>query len=121
MKTLALIIITLFALPAVAESMNSANGEISTIGEEYGNLETSLDQDDLDTLELTTGDTFTLSHGENSVTVTLGKTYEDVEKGEWISFLNWEDKLRIARSFENAAETLGAKAGDAITITRTSE
>ena len=94
----------------------SVTGKIESVAAEYGNLETSLTQDDLDSLAIKVGDHFTVTHGTQTITVYLGKTYEDVKKGEWISFANWEKKLRIARSFANAAETLGAKVGDEVTI-----
>ena len=95
---------------------DAVSGKIEIIGEEYGNIDTTLTQTDLDKLDLKVGDDFALTHNTTTVTVHLGKTYEDVEKGEWVSFLNWEDKLRLARSFANASETLKAEVGDDITI-----
>ena len=99
----------------------TAKGTIENIGPEYGNLETSFSQDDLDHLDIQIGDKFNLTHGATTVTVHLGTTYEDVEKGEWISFLNWEKKLRIARSFANAEKTLEAKAADGLTISKVNQ
>ena len=113
MKTL----ITLFCLllPTLANSQ-SVTGTIESVGSEYGNLETSLSHEDIEALSLEVGDHFTVAHDGQTIRVYFGRTYEDVEKGEWISFLNWEKKLRIARSFANAAKTLGAKAGDELNI-----
>ena len=115
MKTL----ITLFCLllPTLANSQ-SVTGTIESVGSEYGNLETSLSHEDIKPLSLEVGDHFTVAHDGQTIRVYFGKTYEDVEKGEWISFLNWEKKLRIAKSFANAAETLDAKAGDYLTISK---
>ena len=115
MKTL----ITLFCLimPSLANAQ-SVTGTIESVAAEYGNLETSLSYEDIETLSLEIGDHFTVAHGGQRITVYFGKTYEDVQKGEWISFLNWEKKLRIAKSFANAAETLDAKAGDYLTISK---
>ena len=113
------ILVTLFCLlmPSLANAQ-SITGTIESIAAEYGNLETSLSHEDIETLSLEIGDHFTVAHGDQMITVYFGKTYEDVKKGEWISFLNWEKKLRIAKSFANAAETLDAKAGDDLTISK---
>lgn len=98
--------------------VDTLTGQVGSIGEEYGNIETTIDQNHLDALGITTGDHFIVTHRDQSVTVLLGKTYEDVERGEWISFLNWEGKLRLARSFANAAEALDATPGDEIVLSR---
>ncbi len=143
MKILLVVLITLFATGANAGPIGEAGstvdahardatqasahdtvpvdtltGQVGSIGEEYGNIETTIEQNHLDALGISTGDLFIVTHGDQSVTVLLGKTYEDVERGEWISFLNWEGKLRLARSFANAADTLGAMPGDEIILSR---
>lgn len=97
---------------------DSARGQITEVGAEYGNLETSLVATDLLHIGLAKGDTFTAVCNKNEVSVYLGDTYEDVAEGEWIAFLNWEGKLRLARNLKNASETLSAKAGDVVTISR---
>ena len=119
MKFFITLLCLLSPLYSVAEPSASTTGTIEAISEEYGNLETSITQADLDNLALRVGDNFTLNHGEESVSVYLGKTYEDVAKGEWVSFVNWEKKLRIAMNLANAAETLNIKAGDTFSITIT--
>ena len=96
----------------------SAGGRISEVGEEYGNLETSLVAADLTHIGLAKGDMFTAVCNGNEISVYLGDTYSDVAEGEWIAFINWEGKLRLARNLHNASETLSAKAGDAVTISR---
>ena len=118
MKFIITLLCLLSPLYSLAESPASTNGTIEAIGDEYGNLETSITQVDLDSLALVVGDNFTLTFGQTSVSVHLGKTYEDVELGMWISFVNWEKKLRIARNTANAAETLNAKVGDVFSITK---
>ncbi len=118
MKLIITLLCLLTPLYSLAESPASTNGTIEVIGDEYGNLETSITQADLDSLALVLGDNFTMTFGKTSVSIHLGKTYEDVENGEWISFINWEKKLRIARNLANAAETLNAKAGDSFSINK---
>ena len=113
MKTLLALICCLAPAFVLA---SSASGKIEKIAGEYGNIETTLTQQDLDRLDLQTGDDFQLMHKEVLIIVHLGETYGDVEQGFWISFINWEGKLRIARNAANAAETLDAAEGDDLTI-----
>ena len=115
MKTLVTLLCLLVTSLATAQSVT---GTIESVAEEFGNLETSLTDEELEPLSLKVGDHFSVTHGDQTVPVYYGKTYEDVEKGKWISFLNWEKKLRLARSFANAAETLDAKVGDEITVSK---
>ncbi len=112
------ILILIWCLMPTLATADAADGSIATVAAEFGNIETTLTQEDLDRLEIRVGDDFQLTHKDTTVTVRLGRTYEDVERGEWIAFINWEDKLRVARSFANAAETLGAEDGDPLTIAR---
>ena len=46
----------------------------------------------------------------------MATTYSDVDKGDWVAFINWDDKLRVAISFGNAAEVLACKADDPVTV-----
>jgi hypothetical protein len=132
MMPAALAMILLVSIGASAETGQQANtantdieviapadtltGQVASIAAEYGNIETTFDQRHLDALGIAMGNDFIVTRGETSVTVRLGKTYEDVERGEWIALVNWEGKLRLARSFANAAETLGASAGDDLVL-----
>jgi S-adenosylmethionine hydrolase len=111
------LILSLSALSGVVRA-DELKGTIVGISEDFGNLDTSFSQANVDTLGIELGSEYTLLHQDTSVTVTLGSTYSDVAEGEWISFLDDLGKLRIARNFENAAATLDAKVGDAIAIAR---
>jgi S-adenosylmethionine hydrolase len=94
----------------------TVEGKIEKIDGEYGNVETTLQQGDLDRLDVNPGDKLLLTHNTKALTVHFGESYADVGEGEWVSFLNWEGKLRFARNLANAATTLDASAGDGITI-----
>ena len=72
----------------------------------------------MESLGLTVNNHFVMDYLGTKITVYIGKSYSDVEIGGWISFINWEDKLRIARIKRNAAETLTAKVGDNFTISK---
>lgn len=118
MKTLAILILSLLAISVQAESVV---GKITRIEGEFGNIETTLTQKELDQVGLTSGDSFRLTHKATTTVVTLGTTYADVATGEWIAFINWEKNVRLARNSVNAAESLMAEAGDEITITKIEE
>lgn len=113
MKFLATLLIAMFPILSLAESTS-----IVGIDDEYGNIDTALTQEDLDRLGIRMGDQLRITHKDNTMLVPLGKSYEDVDRGEWIALLNASGQLRLSRSFENAAEKLGAASGDALTLTR---
>tara|TARA_B100000579_G_C22489183_1_gene691596 strand:+ start:89 stop:451 length:363 start_codon:yes stop_codon:yes gene_type:complete len=113
MKTLFALLFILVPLVALAES---TSGTVESISSEYGNLETSITSNVMDSLGIKVNDQFIINYGGEKITIYFGKTYSDVESGDWISFINWENKLRIARNHKNAAEALGAKVGDSFTI-----
>ena len=94
----------------------SAKGSVLLITEDFGNMDTSITETQLQVLGITLGDDFDLTHKDTTVSVHFGFTYSDVPEGEWVSFINETAKLRIARNYENAAMTLKASVGDEITI-----
>ncbi len=93
-----------------------AYGQIKSLSEGFGNLDTDLLSSDLAKLGITEGSRFALTHKETTVDVVMGTTYSDVPRGGWVALLNRDGTLRIARNLENAGETLGAKAGDRLFI-----
>lgn len=101
-----------------AFTADGALTKVTTINASYGNIETEFTSEDLDALNIKTGDNFWLSLAEKTYKVKLGTTYSDVSRGQWVAFINAEGTLRIARNYDNAAETLGCKIGDNIMITR---
>jgi len=101
--------------PSIA-SEESARGTILLITEDFGNMDTSISEAELDELGISFGGSFDLTHKGTTVSVHFGFTYSDVPEGEWVSFINETAKLRIARNYENAAMTLKASVGDEITL-----
>ncbi len=102
------------AVPATAGPLT---GVITEVSSEYGNLETSIPEDAVAGRGIVSGTTFTFVCRDQSFEVTMAESYEDVSRGAWVAFINWEGKLRLARSFANAAETSGCAADDDIIIT----
>ena len=107
-----------FLLLLMALTANGAEitGSVTVVTTDYGNLDTDVTYQQLQDLGFDVGDAFVIIHGEKRVTAHFGSTYGDVAKGEWVGMLNGMGNLRLARNFENAAETLGIEVGDAITI-----
>ena len=108
----------LFILMPVSASAESMIGTVQSISEEYGNLESSITSAAMESLGIKVNSHFVMDYRGTKITVYFGRAYSDVEIGGWISFINWEDKLRIARNERNAAETLNAKVGDRFTISK---
>ncbi|MEJ2131185.1 MAG: SAM-dependent chlorinase/fluorinase [Gammaproteobacteria bacterium] len=99
-----------------ASALAGIAAQVESISEEYGNVNTTVTWEQVLELGLEPGSTFTIRFGDKTFQVTLGTTYGDVERGEWIGLITDTGILRLARNFENAAQTLGCEVGDTITI-----
>ena len=108
----------LFILIPVSVSAESISGTVESISTEYGNLETSITSETMASLGIEVNNHFVMVYRGAKITVYFGKTYSDVESGSWVSFINWENKLRIARNQKNAAETLSAEVGNTFKISK---
>jgi pimeloyl-ACP methyl ester carboxylesterase len=84
------------------------------------NVETPFVASDLARLGIVKGAHFIVRCGDKSAEVLLGTAYFDVPQGEWVAFMTAEGFLRIARNWASAAEMLGCKANDTISIERAS-
>jgi pimeloyl-ACP methyl ester carboxylesterase len=105
--------------PAISKAVfrnGGAHGSVTEVTSDFGNINTDFIIADLEKIGIDRRDTFTVKSGSNSVSVVLGTDYGDVSRGEWVAFISWEGMLRIARNFDNAAEGLGCKTGDSISI-----
>lgn len=107
------LLVLLLAIGAHAEEIR---GNITEVTSDYGNLDTDITYMQLEELGCGVGDEFVIIHGEQRVTAHFGETYGDVPRGEWVGLLNSMGNLRLARNYDNAAETLGVKSGDEIAI-----
>ena len=86
------------------------------INEEYANINTDVDLDDLKALGITHGTLFTVSFRDRTLTALLGKGYADVSRGEWVGLIEDDGNLQLAISFGNAATDLGCAVGDTLYI-----
>jgi len=91
-------------------------GEVAAVSEEYGNVETNIMQKPFEALGIRQGDKFEVAVGNQSAIVHYGKTYSDVEKGEWVGFITDYGNLRIAISYGSAADGLNASLGNVIKV-----
>lgn len=111
--TLLTIFMALFALAAKPAQLTCT---VVSIAPRFGNIDTSIGPKDLASLGIKRGDTFQVGFSGKRFDVYLGETYSDVPKGDWVAFMTAKGRLRIARNFDNAAQTLGVKQGDSITL-----
>jgi len=120
-RTLGIIILVwLFNLSMVQGHENTQiKGHIRNISPEYGNLNTSFTQADLDQLALVHTDRFLIQTDNRQISVTLGQQYADVARGQWIGFIDWEGFLRIAIHFGNAADKLAVRQDSQLVLSRT--
>ncbi len=95
-------------------------GTITEVGREFGNLDSDIPESAINAAGISKGDRVRFECNGRTFDVTVGTTYADVARGEWIAFINWDSKLRFARSFANAAETSGCKKDDLISVTQQS-
>jgi pimeloyl-ACP methyl ester carboxylesterase len=82
----------------------------------YGNLTLDFQTADFKQLGIDPGTTFTLTFGGKSVPVRLAQTYTDVPRGEYVAFFDAEDRLLVAINRGHAADALGVKVGDVLTV-----
>lgn len=91
------------------------------ISEEYANINTDVDLDDLSARGITHGTVFKVNFRDRTLNALLGKGYSDVPRGEWVGLIEDDGNLQLAISFGNAATDLGCSVGDTLYIVSDSE
>ena len=97
-------------------SEGGAYTQVTNITSDYGNIDTQFTAEDLQTLAIAAKTHFQIQFEGRTFRVLLATTYGDVKRGEWVAFVRAEGRLRIARNYENAAQTLECEEGDKILI-----
>jgi pimeloyl-ACP methyl ester carboxylesterase len=95
-----------------------ASAPVEGIDPVYGNLNTRFVQADFEKLGIKQGDTFMLRFNGKGYKALLGIQYGDVAKGRLVAFFWHDGKLQIARNLMNAADLLGCKAGDMLSVVK---
>jgi S-adenosylmethionine hydrolase len=101
-----------------ADRTPTVEGKIHEVSDNHGNLNTDIDEALVTEAGLQKGGKFLFTCNGQTFTATFGTTYDDVASGDWVGFINWEKKLRVARNAANAAQTSGCGLNDLVTITR---
>lgn len=117
-----LIVLALLAVCMIAPATVDAkhhrqmSAEVMHVDEEHGNIDTDATMETVAEIGLEKGSSFPVGFGDREFEVYFGDTYSDVPRGDWVAFITSYGNLRIARNYDNAAEALGVKVGDTITL-----
>jgi len=77
----------------------------------YGNMITNIPGRLIEQMGFEPGTRVRVTIGNKTVNATFANTYGDVPEGEWLTLINAEELMEIARNLGNAAEAVGASAG----------
>ncbi len=97
-----------------------AEGEVLTV-DRFGNVQLSVRGTDLGAIGARTGDTLAITIGRRLVTVPHGETFGSVPPGELVAFTDSTGRVAIAVNSGHAAERLGARVADLVSVTGTSQ
>ncbi len=84
----------------------------------FGNIQFNIAAEDLERLELSTGDDVLMSHNVIEHRVRWGVSYGSVEEGEAVFHVDSHGQIALAVRGESAAETFDMGAGDSVVIGR---
>lgn len=110
--------ITLKPESTVTIEANRIEANAIQLVEVYGNFISNIVPDDFAALGIELGDTFELSANGQTVSVLMGRNYQDVDLGEWVAFWSAESYLLFCRNYKNAVETLGLELQNPLTVAR---
>lgn len=107
----------LVQLPLTQPEVNGSEITGSVVHvDHYGNLITNIPR------KLATGAGFVpglplrINLGNRSINATFATTYGDVATGQWLALMSSDGAVEVARNLENAAKTIGASAGENVTL-----
>ena len=98
----------------------TVSGTVTRIRPLYGNIYIDIVAGDLDAIDISLGDKFSITVNEQSFPITFAKAYSDVPIGEWVAFIDPEGHVQVSRNYANAAETAEASKGMAIRLSNNS-
>ncbi len=82
----------------------------------YGNLITNIPSNLIERAGMALSERLNMTIGNRSVSATFVRTYGDVSTGDWLALIDSTGDLEIAINMENAAKTIGARAGDGVRV-----
>lgn len=92
--------------------------EVSSI---YGNVWLNAQPADFESIGLVNGLWAQLKVRDNTFRVRHGRDFDDVERGQWVTFPNADGFYWLSRNWANAAETADLKEGDTVHLRRFDE
>lgn len=96
-------------------------GEVTFVSAGFGNFSSDFVAADLEALELGIGDKAILKSSSATIEATVARYYSDVGQGKTSVYVTPEGWLAIVTNGGNAAEALGVKTGDRVSISPVSE
>ena len=105
-----------------ADSRATLTARVVSISQEYANINTDVDEEELAALGIVRGTQFTAALGQERISALLGSDYSDVPRGDWVALIERDERdstrtyLQLAISFGNAATEIGCAVGDTLYI-----
>tara|TARA_B100001248_G_scaffold260373_1_gene248410 strand:- start:2640 stop:2975 length:336 start_codon:yes stop_codon:yes gene_type:complete len=105
-----------------ADSRATLTARVVSISQEYANINTDVNEEELAALGIVRGTQFTATLGQERISALLGSDYNDVPRGDWVALIERDERdstrtyLQLAISFGNAATEIGCAVGDTLYI-----
>ena len=105
-----------------ADSRATLTARVVSISQEYANINTDVNEEELAALGIVRGTQFTAALGQERISALLGSDYKDVPRGDWVALIERDERdstrtyLQLAISFGNAATEIGCAVGDTLYI-----
>lgn len=104
-------------LPFVQPSLNGSDimGSIVHV-DRYGNLITNIPSRLMEKANISLSEQLNITIGNQSISASFVRTYGDVPLGDWLALIDSTGDLEVAINMKNAAQTIGAHAGDTVRV-----
>ena len=105
-----------------ADSRATLTARVVSISQEYANINTDVNEEELAALGIVRGTQFTAALRQERISALLGSDYNDVPRGDWVALIERDERdstrtyLQLAISFGNAATEIGCAVGDTLYI-----
>lgn len=82
----------------------------------YGNLITNIPSQLMERANISLNEELNITVGNRNLSAKFVSTYGDVPPGNWLALIDSSGSLEVAVNMKNAAQTIGAHAGDAVKV-----
>jgi len=105
------------AMEEMAADVAMINVEVTSISEEFANINTNATSDQLMEAGFATDGWISITHNEQTMVMPMVADYGDVAEGAWLARIDEESgTLQIAVNGGNAATDIGASVGDMLHV-----